>query len=263
MYDNLRGWNGMSSATPDWDARTYHRVSAPHQDWAEVLFDRLALRGDETVLDAGCGSGRVTAKLVERLPAGRVIAVDGAPSMVAEARELLGDRATVLQSDLTALELDDPVDAIFSSAVFHWVADHDALFRRLFAALRPGGRLVAQCGGAGNIAAFRAQADVVAARDPYAPYLRGWRGPWNYASAEETAQRLTHAGFVDVDTWLQPWDVPLDDPEPFLRAVCLHPLTERLPEELRAAYVGDVIAQIGEPLVLDYVRLNLDARRPG
>lgn len=254
-----------SSSTPDWDARTYHRVSAPHQDWAQQLLDRLGLRGDETVLDAGCGSGRVTLKLLERLPRGRVIAVDGAPSMVAAARDLLGDRATVLQSDLVELKLpdDDRVDAVFSSAVFHWIADHDALFARLFAALAPGGRVVAQCGGAGNIDVFRRHSDAVAARAPYAPHFAGWAGPWHYAGAEETASRLRYAGFTEVRTWLQPWDVTPPEPAQFLHAVCLHPHTERLPAKLRDAYVADVLAAAGDPLVLDYVRLNIDARRPG
>jgi trans-aconitate 2-methyltransferase len=252
----------MNSSTPDWDAGTYHRVSAPHQDWAEQLFDRLALSGDETVLDAGCGSGRVTAKLVQRLPRGHVVAVDGAPSMVAAARELLGGRATVLQSDLTELVLEQPVDAVFSSAVFHWIADHDALFARLFAALKPGGRIVAQCGGAGNIDRFRAHADVVAARPPYAERLHGWAGPWNYAGAEETAERLARAGFGEIRTWLQPWDVTPPEPAEFLRSVCLHPFTERLPPELHERYVADVLAEAGEPLVLDYVRLNICASRP-
>lgn len=252
------------SSTRDWDARTYHRVSAPHQDWAAVLLDRLALRGDETVLDAGCGSGRVTLKLLDRLPHGRVIAVDGAPSMVAQARELLGEdaRARVLQSDLVQLTLDESVDAVFSSAVFHWIPDHDALFARLFAALKPGGRIVAQCGGEGNIDAFRRRSDEVAAREPYAPFFAGWNGPWNYASAEQTAQRLERAGFTEIRTWLQPWDVTPPEPAEFLRSVCLHPHIERLPQELRNAFVADTIAAAGEPLVLDYVRLNIDARRP-
>jgi trans-aconitate 2-methyltransferase len=252
-----------SSSTPDWDARTYHRVSAPHQDWAEALFDRLALHGDETVLDAGCGSGRVTRKLLDRLPRGRVIAVDGAPSMVAEARAALDDeRATVIQSDLLELALDEPVDAIFSSAVFHWIADHERLFARLHAALAPGGRIVAQCGGEGNIADFRRRADAVAAREPYAAYLADWTGPWNYASAEATAARLERAGFTEVSAWLQPWDVTPPEPATYLRTVCLHPHTERLPEPLRDAFIADVLAETGDEPHLDYVRLNIDARRP-
>jgi trans-aconitate 2-methyltransferase len=249
------------SVARDWDARTYHRVSAPHQDWADALLDRLALRGDETVLDAGCGSGRVTLKLLDRLPRGRVIAVDVAPSMVAEAREVLGSRAPVLQSDLTELTLPEPVDAVFSSAVFHWIADHDALFARLRGALVPGGRVVAQCGGAGNIAAFRAVSDDVAAREPYAPYLAGWAGPWNYAGRRETERRLARAGYAEIRCWLQPWPVTPPEPRDYLCAVCLHPHMERLPEELREAYVDDVLAACGDPLELDYVRLNIDARR--
>ena len=107
------------------------------------------------MLDAGCGSGRVTRLLLERLPRGHVVAVDSAPSMVEHAREALDpERATVVQANLTELVLDEPVDAAFSNAVFHWIGDHDALFARLCAALRPGGRLVAQCGGEGNVARF-------------------------------------------------------------------------------------------------------------
>jgi trans-aconitate 2-methyltransferase len=250
-------------STRDFDARTYHRVSNVHQEWADALLDRLGLHGDETVLDAGCGSGRVTEKLLERLPRGRVIAVDGAPSMVDQARELLGDRATVRLGDLAALELDEPVDTVFSNAVFHWIPDHDALFAALFAALRPGGRLVAQCGGARNIARFRAHADAVSAREPYAAHLAGFTGVWNYQDAEATAARLTGAGFADVETWLQPWETTPDEPEAFVRTICLNPQLEHLPAELHDAYVADVLAEAGDPLVLDYVRLNIDARRPG
>jgi trans-aconitate 2-methyltransferase len=168
----------------------------------------------------------------------------------------------VIASDLLALELDTPVDAVFSSAVFHWIADHDALFARLHAALAPGGRIVAQCGGEGNIAGFRRQADAVAAREPYAPYLAEWTGPWNYASAERTAERLEHAGFTAIETWLQPWDATPPEPAAYLRTVCLHPHTERLPEALRERYIDDVLAVTGEEPRLDYVRLNIDARRP-
>jgi trans-aconitate 2-methyltransferase len=249
-------------STRDFDAQTYHRVSNVHQSWADALLDRLELHGDETVLDAGCGSGRVTVKLLDRLPRGHVIAVDGSPSMVVAARELLGDRATVLAADLAALELDTRVDAVFSNAVFHWIPDHDALFARLFAALAPGGRLVAQCGGHGNIARFRAAADAVGRREPYAAALAGFAGVWNYQSAEATAQRLAAAGFTDVQAWLQPWETAPDEPEAFVRTICLNPQLEHLAPELHDRFVTDVLAEAGDPLVLDYVRLNIDARRP-
>jgi trans-aconitate 2-methyltransferase len=244
--------------TRDWDAATYDRVSAPQVEWARKLLERLPLSGHETVLDAGCGSGRVTQLLLERLPRGRVVAVDSAPSMVEHAREALEpERTTVLQANLTELALDEPVDAAFSNAVFHWIGDHDALFARLHAALRPGGRLVAQCGGEGNVERFHEAAKEVGAEEPYAGYLAGWQGPWHFASAELTADRLERAGFTEVSTWLEPYPVTPPDPTGFLRTVCLGHHLEQLPEELRAPYVDAVHERCGAEL--DYVRLNIDA----
>jgi trans-aconitate 2-methyltransferase len=243
----------------EWDAATYDRVSAPQVEWALKVLERLPLRGDETVLDAGCGSGRVTQLLLERLPHGHVVAVDSAPTMVEHAREALDPaRATVLRADLTELTLDEPVDAVFSNAVFHWIADHDALFARLHAALRPGGRLVAQCGGEGNVERFHEAANEVAARQPYADHLLGWKGPWNFAGAEETAERLERAGFAEVETWLEPYPVTPPDPASFVRTVCLGPHLQRLPDGLRDAYVDAVLERSGAQL--DYVRLNIAAR---
>ena len=245
----------------DWDAATYERVSAPQLEWAAPVLDRLELAGDETVLDAGCGSGRVTKLLLERLPRGHVVAVDSAPSMVEHARAALGDRAAVLRADLQELVLDRPVDAVFSNAVFHWVPDHDLLFRRMYDALRPGGRMSVQCGGAGNVERFHGVAAEVGAEEPFAEHLGGWTGPWNFAGAEETRERLERAGFTAVETWLEPW--PVDPPEPreYFRTVCLGHHLERLPEHLRDAYTDAVTERIGERPQLDYVRLNIVARR--
>ncbi len=250
----------MESATRDWDAGSYHRVSVPHEEWAKSVLDRLPLEGDETVLDAGCGSGRVTGLLIERLPRGWVIAVDGSASMVEKVAETLrpGDRALV--ADLIELELPEPVDAVFSSAVFHWVADHNLLFRRMRAALKPGGPLAAQFGGAGNIARLRKISDEIAAREPFAPHFEGFASPWNYAGAEETEARLVAAGFSDVRCWLQPWTIQPPEPAEFLRTVCLGHQVDRLPAELRQPFIDAVMAAEPQPLQLEYVRLNIEAR---
>jgi trans-aconitate 2-methyltransferase len=252
----------MASATRDWDAGTYHRVSVPHEEWARSVLDRLPLQGDETVLDAGCGSGRVTGLLIERLPEGRVLAVDGSASMVEKVRETLRPGDEALVSDLTELQLDQQVDAVFSSAVFHWVLDHELLFRRLATVLRPGGAIAAQCGGAGNIDRLRMICAEVAASEPFAPHFEGFDEPWNYASAEETEARLVAAGFVDVRCWLQPWTIEPPEPAEFLRTVCLGPHMDRLPEELQAPFVEKVLEREPDPLQMEYVRLNIEAHVP-
>lgn len=248
-----------ASRTRDWDAASYQRVSVPHEEWAASILDRVELTGAETVLDAGCGSGRVTSMLIERLPAGRVIAVDGSHSMIEQVRSVLRPQDEALVADLVELELEEPADVVFSSAVFHWVLDHDALFASMRRALKPGGRLAAQNGGAGNIARLKRSSAEVASREPYADHFEGFGQPWNYAAPEETEERLARAGFSEARCWLQPWDVVPPEPAEFLRTVCLGPHVDRLPEELRERYIADVLALEEDPLVLGYVRLNIDA----
>jgi trans-aconitate 2-methyltransferase len=252
----------MSAATRDWNAASYDRVSDPQLGWAREQLARLPLQGDEVVLDAGCGSGRVTALLLERLPRGRVYGVDMAPSMVEHARGALGGpRATFLCQDLCDLVLPEPVDVVFSNATFHWIPDHERLFAALHDAMKPGGRLLAQCGGRGNIDAFRAVSESVIHEEPFAPHFTTWRGPWNYAGAEETAERLQRAGFTEVETWLEPKRVTPADARAFAETVCLVRHLDPLPAGLRAPFVARVLERCGEPLVLDYVRLNMTARR--
>jgi len=248
----------------DWDGAVYDRIAGAHARWGGAVADRLVLAGGERVLDAGCGSGRVTEQLLARLPRGQVLALDGSPSMLAEARRRLapaGDRVVYVQADLSRpLLLDGPVDAVLSTATFHWLPDHDALFRNLAAVLRPGGQLVAQCGGAGCIASVQRAVDAAWPRDAR------WSGPWTFATAEETARRLEAAGFVDVSTWLHDEPTPLEPGAPlerFLATVILGAHLERLPEAARPAFVRAVAAGLPHPErpVLDYVRLNLVARR--
>jgi len=244
--------------TRQWDGRSYDRISGPMEALGRGVLERLRLRGDETVLDAGCGSGRITEALIERLPRGHVIALDASQSMVEAARERLPG-ADVRRGDLLELELERPVDAILSTATFHWIADHERLFARLHAALRPGGQLVAQCGGEGNIDELRAHANEVRNRDPYAEHFAGWEPPWNYAAPPQTRARLLAAGFTSAECWLQPAPQRPEHPREFLATIVLGPHVQRLPEELRERYMDDVLVELGEPVIVDYVRLNIDA----
>jgi trans-aconitate 2-methyltransferase len=249
----------MNTGAREWDAQTYDEVSDPQFEWGMEVLERLELRGDETVVDAGAGSGRVTEQLVELLPNGRVIAVDGSEAMIEKAKERLGDRAEYLVSDLVELELPEPVDIVFSTATFHWIGDHDRLFRQMRRVLRPGGRLVAQCGGKGNVARHTEAIAAVAADPEYGQHLSGSKGLWNFASPEETEPRLDNAGFTGVRCWLQPKPVQPARPLEFVSTVTLGPILDQLPEEKRQPFAEAVLAEHGEPFVLDYVRLNIEA----
>jgi trans-aconitate 2-methyltransferase len=243
--------------TREWDARTYDRVADPMTRWGAAVLDRLPLRGDERVLDAGCGSGRVTELLAERLPRGQVVALDGSSRMVDAARERLapfGDRIQFVVADLLQPLPIAPVDAILSTATFHWVLDHATLFRNLAAVLRPGGRLVAQCGGRGNITRLNEIVDSLG---------QASHEVHHFADPDEDAELLRAAGFTDVRCWLHDEPTVIEPPEAmasFLRTVCLSPYLEHLPTADHDAFIAEVQRRMPEP-VLDYVRLNIDATR--
>ncbi len=253
----------MNTGAREWDAETYDRVSDPQFNWGMEVLDRLELRGDETVLDAGAGSGRVTAELLKRLPDGRVIALDGSEQMIRKARENLGDAVSeYIVMDLAELDLAEPVDVVFSTATFHWVTDHDNLFRRIHDVLAPGGRLHAQCGGAGNVAAHARAIGTVASREPFGEHYEGMPMLWNFAEPGDTEQRLRNAGFGDARAWLEEKPLTPSEPREFMRTVTLGPHLSRLPEDLRDAFIDAVIAEMDDPPTLDYVRLNIEATRP-
>src|SRR3954468_343435 len=186
--------------TRSWDGAAYDRLSTPMEELGREGMERLELRGDETVLDAGCGSGRLTEALRDRVPDGRVIGVDVSASMIEAARGRLGPEAELRVADLVGLDLGgERVDVVFSTATFHWIADHDALFRSLRGVLRDGGRFVAQCGGGGHVgagagASVHGAAEEAGALAPFARHFAGWRGPWNFASPQHTERRLHDAG---------------------------------------------------------------------
>jgi trans-aconitate 2-methyltransferase len=243
-------------ATP-WDAHTYDRSSEPQQAWAAEVLARLAgIAQDATVLDVGCGTGRVTEGLLALVPQGRVLAVDASADMVALARGRLGGRAEVWCQDVLDLDLDEPVDAIVSTATLHWVTDHDRLWEQLAGALRAGGVLEVQCGGAGNIDRVRDVIEAVARE--IAPGLDGF-SPWNFAGPQETKRRLREAGFAGIRCWLEERPTYPQDVDAFVRTSILAAHLARLPDERKEPFAAAVVAGVSLPL--DYVRLNVSAVR--
>jgi trans-aconitate 2-methyltransferase len=255
--------------TTDWDAKKYDRLAAPQEEWARRVLKRLPLKGEESVLDAGCGSGRATKLLLEKLPGGRVIGVDGSPSMIEVAAETFAGDARVCLMNADLLELSpellggecgtDGVDAVFSNATFHWIKDHEGLFERLHSVLRPTGRLVAQCGGRGNVKSWIRAVQVASSKEPFAAHVGGFE-PWNFYGPEETEEKLRAAGFDEVRCWLEelPAVIP-DEPRDFIVVVGLAAQHERLPEELREPFTDAVLESFEGPIELRYIRLNIEA----
>jgi trans-aconitate 2-methyltransferase len=242
------------STRREWDAPAYETLNAPMNERGNDAVARLELRGDETVLDAGCGTGEVTATLLERLPRGRVIALDGSRQMLDAAQTRFADdtRVSFVHADLgEPLPIAEPLDAIVSTSTFHWVRDHDILFRHLAAVSKPGGQLVVDCGGAGNIAAV-----LEILRE-----LGHTEYPWTYAGVEETQARLRAAGFVPEDVRLVPRVSRFapDELERFLTSVVLRTYVMELGPEAGGALVRDVAAQLPQHEI-HWVRLEIVAR---
>jgi trans-aconitate 2-methyltransferase len=263
----------MATMSSDWNADAYDKLSAPQQRWGEEILERLALCGTETLLDIGCGTGRLTERILPRLPRGRVVAIDRSPGMLQVARTNLRPRfpgrVWFVRADGAALPLRSVADVAFSTATFHWILDHSRLVESVFAALKPGGRLVAQCGGGPNLARLIGRASMLAARPEFARFFEGWRDPWRFEDAPSTARRLEAAGFIDVETSTHPAPVTFSSAaefEDFLACVCVRSYLTRLPATEHETYLHSLSASAATddpPFTLDYWRLNLSARKPG
>jgi trans-aconitate 2-methyltransferase len=259
--------------TREWNATAYERLSNPQTAWGSRVLDRAPVRGCETVLDAGCGTGRVTAELLHRLPHGRVVALDISSNMLQQARTNLlsrfAARVEFVNADLLNLPFGAVFDGVFSTATFHWVLEHERLFAEIQSVLKPGGWLVAQCGGGPNLKRLRKRASHLLESKLYERYFAGWSGPWEFADASTTAERLRRAGFQDVQTSVEAAPVTFEDSDQFrefIANIICHPYLERISkQELRDRLLNELTSQASSDTpayTLDYWRLNLSVKKP-
>ena len=262
----------MTTDRTSWNAEVYDRIGTPMRGWAQQVIDDLGLRGDETVLDAGCGSGSVTFDLREKLPRGKIYAVDYSAEMIDKLAESLRERGVTnvvpMRASLTDFDLPEQVDVVFSNAVFHWIPDDDGL-ASLFRATKPGGRLRAQCGGGHIFARFMPAVDAVRTVQPFARWLGDYRDAKKYRSPAEAVASMERAGWTDARA--STFDAPVsfdreDDAVLYLRTIILRDHVANLPEDQQEPYLRAVIWEYirrhGPPFTADYVRLDLWARRP-
>ena len=253
----------------DWNAAAYHRLSEPQFAWGLKVLDRLALLGTERVLDAGCGSGRLTREVRARVPHGLVVGCDFSENMIRAAAKTLGRSMSgaLVRGDLSEMPFNAAFDAVYSTATFHWIRGHDRLFTELRRTLRGGGRLEAQCGGGSNLATIHARADALAAEPIYRAYFVGWRDPWHFATPDDTEGRLRRAGFGIAHCWLEHAPTRFVDADAFrafLRTVVLRPYLARIPKpEVQTNFLETIVEQAASddpPFTLDYWRLNISAK---
>ncbi len=255
----------------EWDASAYDKLSDPQFNWGMKLLATLPLRGDETVLDAGCGSGRLTEELVKRLPEGRVVALDLSGNMLQTAQERLkwaGKRVLYQRCDLSNFRLPEPVDGIFSNAALHWVPNHDSMFPALFRGLKPGGWLIAQFGGEGNLARLKSRTRELCDVEPFAKYMKEFSDGAHYETEAATRRRMEAAGFVEVETGRHPEPVHFPDAASmrmFVSKVNLHRYLAALPDELSEQFAAKIVEMAAEddpPYTLDYMRLTIRGKKP-
>lgn len=251
----------------EWNAAHYHQVSDPQTAWGLKVLDRLSPVSGERILDIGCGTGRLTAALKARVPSARAFGMDASPTMVAEAQKTLGPSVPVLRADGVHLPFVQAFDAVFSTATFHWIPDHERLFSEIYRVLNSGGRLVAQAGGGPNLARLYTRAAALGEDPRFADRFAGWRDPWFFAGVDDTRARLNAAGFTDIKVWLESTPTPFADAvafRAFIATVCLRHQLHRLDDRGRSDYLDQLVqaaASDDPPLTLDYWRLNIDARR--
>lgn len=247
----------------DWNASEYDRVSQVQLAWGKNVLARRAWKGNEIVLDAGCGSGGLTEIIAGKVPQGKVYAVDKDPDMAKHTREKLAGRGNVqvIQADLAEVKLPEKVDVVFSNAVFHWVQDHGKAFANFCFLLKRGGELAAQCGGQGNLEKSIAILDRIAAGKPFATHFAGWQKPWNFAGPQDTEILLRRAGFAKASAYISSEPTTFasrDQLSNFVKIVVIWPYLSRLPAESRERFLKAYLNGCQE-WVLDYVRLNISA----
>lgn len=254
-----------------WDAATYDKVTANLEEWATTIIKSRKWSGRETVLDAGCGSGRIT-KVLSMVTNGSIYAVDNDPNMVIKAKNNLHniENVKVIQSDLIALDpaiLPLRFNVVFSNAVLHWIHDHHKVFRNFHDLLNEkDGELLIQCGGFGNLQNVISVFNTVKDLSIFKRYFSDWKNPWNFAKPEVTYSILKELGYRDITTYL--FDAPINfkDKESYLtylKTVVLGPYLQYLPsEQLKNGFLKEIANHIENncpQLVwkLDYVRLNI------
>ena len=190
--------------TYEFDAKKYERASAHQQSWGERLIDELAIKGDERILDLGCGDGRLTARLAERVPQGHVLGIDASRNMIDQAqRSHVRTNLEFRQMDINAIAFEGAFDIVYSNATLHWVKDHRRLLANIHKALRAGGMARFNFAGEGNCTNFIEVVRRTMAEEPFAACFQDFEWPWFMPSVREYEELLAESRLSKAEVWLE------------------------------------------------------------
>ena len=263
-----------------WDAERYHNISNIQEQWGRDLILRRKWKGNEIVMDAGCGTGRVTKLLAEKVSrGGMVYAIDIDTNMIQQARKNLAGfkNVTIIQSHLHNVDLPRKINVIYSNAVLHWISEHKKVFQHFWKLLcndnnsssnnnNKGGRLLIQCGGYGNLEKAHRLINLVKESDEFKDYFMDWKEPWYFAKPSETHRLLQEIGFKNVNVYLSNGYTTFSDQKSyseFIKTVVMRPFLDYLPnEKIKSKYLNLFLTKVEQSnlsWILDYVRLNIMA----
>jgi trans-aconitate 2-methyltransferase len=257
--------------THEFDGKKYEQASAHQKEWGAKVIAELALRGDESVLDLGCGDGVLTSMIADQLPRGRVLGIDASQGMIDAAMPKASANLDFRLMDIDDLDFEEEFDVIFSNATLHWVKDHCKLLCNVRRALRPSGRVRFDFAGEGNCINFFETIREAMALDPFASAFDGFEWPWYMPSVADYTALASESGLRNVRVWGGNADRYFPDKEAMIRWIdqpSLVPLLPRLPESERGAFRDYVVRRMVErTLQADgtcfetFRRINLAAER--
>ena len=261
-----------------WDAENYHKVSSIQETWAIELLAKRKWNGNEVLIDAGCGSGRVTRIISNILKNGKIYAIDLDQNMIEQAKINLKYKENVIfvNADLSSVEIPEPIDVVFSNAVLHWIKDHYKLFCNFWQLLKQSGEILIQCGGKGNLGTVKLMLDLTRKSSKFKGYFHDWEDPWNFASAEETFSIMERVGFKQIETGLTKKIAKFSSFEEyrlFMKTVVMKPYLSYLPSDYDNQIVNSFMdcffkhqkknikgfSEDSTGYALDYTRLNIRA----
>lgn len=227
-----------------WNAEDYAKNSSAQELWANELISNLSLKGSESLLDIGCGDGRITDVIARRLPSGFVVGIDSSESMIELAsRSFTRNNLVFYTMGATDIHLDKTFDIAFSNATLHWVKDHQTVLSNLKTYLNPNTKILFQMGGYGNAAEIIKVVEQITALDKWAEYFKGFEFPYSFYGVGDYEQWLPMTGYEAIRIELKPKDMVHKNPDElkgWLRTTWF-PYTDRLPEHQRETFITEVV----------------------